>query len=136
MNATQSDWLALVGRITVAILFLQNALGWITGGLDGPIKGAATMGVPVANIAVPLALAILIVGSLSVLLGFYMRLGALALALFTLLAFVFFHRYWEKPEAAMATDRIHFFKDLALTGCLLFMAAFGPGRLSIDARRA
>src|SRR4051812_40155577 len=91
MNATRADWLALIGRLAVGILFLQNALGWLTGGLDGPIKGAASVGVPMANIAVPLALAILILGSLSMIAGFYMRLGALALALFTLLAFLFFH---------------------------------------------
>ena len=138
MNTTHNDWLALIGRILMAVLYINTSIGWLTGnnGLQGPITAAANAGMPLANIAVPIGLAIMILGSLSLILGFYMRLGALGLALFTLLAFAFFHRFWEKPDAAAAGDKVHFFKDLALFGAQLFMAAFGPGRLSVDARRA
>jgi putative oxidoreductase len=135
MNSTRADWLALMGRTLPAILFLNTAIGWI-GNLQGPINAAANVGVPVANIAVPLALVIMVVGSLCLIAGFYARLGALGLLVFTLLAFIFFHRYWEKPAAAAAGDKVHFFKDLALCGNFLYIMAFGAGGISLDARRS
>jgi putative oxidoreductase len=131
MNATLNDWTALIGRILLAVLYLNTAISWIP---NMPTAAAAGVGVPLPEIAVPLAFAFMVAGGLSLVLGFYMRWGALALALFTFLALAFFHRYWEKPAAAAGGDKVHFFKDLALVGALLFMSAFGPGRLSLDAR--
>lgn len=135
MTQTQMDWAALLGRFLLALIFLQGGIGW-AGNLAGPTTAAANAGVPLANVAVPLAMVIQIVGALMVITGFYTRLGALGLLLFTVLAIVFFHRYWEKADGAANADRVQFFKDLALAGGLIVLGAFGPGRLSIDARRA
>jgi putative oxidoreductase len=134
MSQTQIDWVALVGRVLLALIFLLGGLGW-AGNLAGPTAAAANAGVPLANIAVPLAMIIQIVGALMVIGGFYTRLGALGLLVFTFLALIFFHRFWEKADAAAAGDRIQFLKDLALCGGLMVVIAFGPGRLSVDARR-
>ncbi len=134
MNQTRLDWAALLGRFLLALIFLQGGIGW-AGNLAGPTAAAANAGVPLANVAVPLAMVLQIVGALMVISGFYTRLGALGLLLFTVLAIVFFHRFWEKADAAANADRVQFFKDLALCGGLMVVMAFGPGRLSIDARR-
>ncbi|MGH9197190.1 MAG: DoxX family protein, partial [Acidimicrobiia bacterium] len=43
--------------------------------------------------------------------------------------------FWAVPEAEMQGQMIHFLKNIAMIGGLMFVAAFGPGPLSFDARR-
>jgi putative oxidoreductase len=59
----------------------------------------------------------------------------LALAAFTLLATVLFHNYWAMPADQQMMQQLMFMKNLAITGGLLVLFAFGPGSLSLDARR-
>ena len=57
------------------------------------------------------------------------------LAVFTVLAAVFFHKYWAAADAAeVMKQQINFNKNIAIAAGLLGFAAFGPGRLSIDKR--
>jgi putative oxidoreductase len=131
----QTDWAMLVGRIILVLLFLIGGIGWATGKLDGAITAAASVGVPMANILVPIAMVVQIVGALMVIAGFHARLGALGLLVFTFVTLMFFHRFWEKTGQPASADQVTFFKDLALCGGLLYIVAAGAGRLSIDARR-
>jgi len=55
---------------------------------------------------------------------------AAALALFTLATALLFH-----VNLADQNQFIHFFKNLAITGGLLQVVAFGAPRLSLDSRR-
>lgn len=134
MNSPQADLAALVGRIFLAVLFLTGGISQI-GNLQGATAYATANGLPLANIAVIIGIVLQIGGALALILGFYTRLGAFALFLFTAAAIVFFHRFWEKTGQAAMMDQIQFFKDLALCGGFLVVMAFGPGRLSLDARR-
>jgi Cu+-exporting ATPase len=62
--------------------------------------------------------------------------AAAALALFTAVAAFFFHDYWSLPADQQMMQQLMFGKNLAITGGLLAFAAFGAGRLSLDAKRA
>jgi putative oxidoreductase len=55
------------------------------------------------------------------------RLAALALAVFSLVAALFFH-----AELGDQNQMIHFLKNIAIAGGLLQVAAFGGGPVSID----
>ena len=57
------------------------------------------------------------------------------MAAFTLLATVLFHNYWAMPADQQMMQQLMFMKNLAITGGLLVLFAFGPGSLSLDARR-
>jgi putative oxidoreductase len=57
------------------------------------------------------------------------------MAVFTVVAGFFFHKYWAAaPEQAML-QQIMFFKNIAIAGGLLMMTAFGAGAWSLDGRR-
>ena len=75
-------------------------------------------------------------GGLALVTGFYTRQAALVLAGFTLLTAFVFHAFWAAPEAAKMMQQINFLKNLSIAGGMLVLAAFGPGRLSIESRRA
>jgi putative oxidoreductase len=74
-------------------------------------------------------------GGLALLLGWGTRWAALALAGFTLVASLFFHNFWAMPADQVMLQQLMFFKNIAVAGGLLVLAAFGAGALSVDAKR-
>jgi putative oxidoreductase len=75
-----------------------------------------------------LAIVVQIVPPLMVLFGYKTRYAALILAGFCIIAPSLFH-----ADFANRSEVEHFFLDFATTGGFLFMFAYGPGSLSLDA---
>jgi putative oxidoreductase len=86
-------------------------------------------GIP--GILLPLVIILEFGGGLALIVGLFTRWAALALAIFSLLAAVFFH-----TNFADQMQSIMFMKNLAIAGGLLLLVRHGGGELSIDARRA
>jgi putative oxidoreductase len=133
-NALQNP-LALLGRILIAILFVPAGWGKIMG-FAGTVGYISSVGLPAAQLAAVAAIVVELGGGLAILFGFGTRIAALALALFTLVASFFFHAYWAVPAEAAMMQQLMFFKNVAIAGGLLGLAAFGAGAFSVDARRA
>ncbi len=91
---------------------------------------------PLPTLGAVLALVVEIAGSLALLLGWGTRLAAGVLALFTLAASFFFHAYWAVPADQAFVTQLLFFKNIAVVGGLLVLAAQGAGGWSLDARKA
>jgi putative oxidoreductase len=70
---------------------------------------------------------------LAVLLGWYARFGALALALFLVPVTVIFHDFWTYQGQAAESQMQHFAKNVTIIGGLLTLAAAGAGRFAVDA---
>ena len=85
--------------------------------------------------AAAVAAAVEVLGSLALIFGFGTRFAALALAVFTLVASFFFHAYWSLPADKQMMQQLMFFKNVAVSGGLLALVAFGAGGWSLDARR-
>jgi putative oxidoreductase len=83
------------------------------------------------------AIVFLLVGSVSVILGFKARFGATLLLVFLALATYYFHDFWtfDDPQARQM-QTIQFMKNLGLMGAMLFIMANGAGVMSVDAARA
>ncbi|WP_439587230.1 DoxX family protein [Hydrogenophaga sp.] len=133
MNALQNP-LALIGRILLAILFVPAGFDKI-GGFSGMVGYSTSMGLPLPEVGVAIALVIELIGGLALLVGFGTRIAAIALAVFTLVASFYFHAYWALPAEQQMMQQLMFFKNIAITGGLLAFAAFGAGAYSVDARR-
>lgn len=131
-NALQNP-LALTGRLLLALLFLPAGVGKLTG-FAGTVGYIATAGLPMPQVAAALALVVEIVGGAALIAGFGTRIAALVLALFTLAASFFFHNYWAMPADQQFVQQLLFFKNIAVTGGLLTLAAWGGGAWSVDAR--
>ena len=121
--------LSFVGRILLALLFIPA--GWSKiGGFDKTVAYIASKNVPLPDAAA--AIAIVIELGLGVLLavGFLTRWAALGIAFFTVVISFIFHPFWAEPSQAQA-----FFKNIAVVGGLLTVAAWGAGGWSIDNER-
>jgi putative oxidoreductase len=129
------DTLALIGRIVLAWFFVPAGFGKIMG-FAGTVGYATSAGLPMPQVGVAIALAIELIGGLMLLVGFKTRWAALALAVFCVVAALFFHNYWAVAEAQQMMQKLNFTKNLAIAAGLLGFAAFGAGRWSLDGRRA
>jgi putative oxidoreductase len=134
MSQSVQDALNLAARLLIVALFLPAGIGKLTG-FDGTVGYVASAGLPLPAVGAVLALVVEIAGSLALLAGFGTRIAALVLAVFTLAASFFFHAYWAVPADQAYVTQLLFFKNIAVAGGLLALAANGAGRWSLDARR-
>jgi len=120
--------IALTGRILLALMFVISGFNKINA-YGGTQQYMEAFGVP--GTLLPLVILLELVGGLMIAAGFFTRITALALAGFTLVAAVLFHANFSDQ-----VQTIFFMKNLSIAGGFLMLAAFGPGILSVDARRA
>ena len=133
MNTFQ-DTLALAGRILLASLFVLSGYNKIVG-FDGTVGYIASGGLPMPAVVAVLTILLELVGGLLLVVGWLTRPVALAIAAFTLLAAFMFHAYWSVSDAARMGQYLSFWKNMSIAGGMLVLAAFGPGTISLDARR-
>lgn len=133
MSKSVQSGLTLAARILLVALFLPAGIGKLTG-FTGTVGYISSVGLPLPGVAAAVALIVEIVGSLALLVGFGTRFAALALAAFTLVASFFFHAYWAVPADQAFVTQLLFFKNIAVVGGLLALAANGAGQFSLDAR--
>ena len=125
--------LALAGRLLFVALFLPEGIGKINdfGGIAEYISSA---GLPFPSLGAGIAIAVEVGGSLALLAGFQTRLAAAAMAIFTIAAAGFFHKFWALSGNDAVVEHIMFFKDLAIAGGLCLLVAFGAGEWSMDSK--
>lgn len=134
MSNTYQNALNLLGRILLAALFLPAGISKLTG-FSGTVGYIASVGLPLPALAAAVAVLVEIAGSVALLAGFGTRVASLVLAVFTLVASVCFHAYWSAPAEQAFVVQLLFFKNIAVVGGLLVLAAQGAAGWSMDARR-
>ena len=85
-----------------------------------------------ARIAACGAIVFLLVGSVSVIIGYKARIGAVLLLTFLVLASYWFHAFWNLQGQAQQEQMIQFMKNLSIMGAMLFIAGNGAGPMSVD----
>lgn len=134
MFATLQNPLNLAGRLLIAALFLPAGIGKITG-FAGTVGYIGSVGLPLPALGAALAIAVEVLGSIALIVGYQTRIAAVVLGLFTLVASFFFHAYWSVPAEQAFVQQLMFFKNVAVVGGLFILAAQGAGAWSLDAKR-
>jgi len=129
ITARMSGTIPLAGRILIAVLFLMSGAAKLATPA-ATIAYIHSVGLPFAPLGLALAVLIEIGGSAALIVGYRTRLVAFVMAGFAIATALAFHR-----NLADQNQLIHFFKNVSIAGGLLQVAAFGGGRLSLDARR-
>jgi len=133
----------LIGRILLALMFLTSGFPKLVdpAGTAGMIAGA---GLPAATALAYLAGIFELVTGLFILVGFQTRITAYLLAVFCVFTALVFHsgaiNVPDFPEGANGLltvfNGLMMWKNITIAGGFLILAAFGPGLISVDARRA
>ena len=133
LNSLQNP-LSLMGRVLLALLFIPAGFGKISG-FAGTVGYIASKGVPLPELCAAIAVGVELGLGLLLLVGFQTRWAALGIAFFTFVISFIFHDYWAAPAAQMMMQQQAFFKNIAVVGGLLTVAAWGAGGWSVDAKR-
>ncbi|PFH10021.1 putative oxidoreductase [Collimonas sp. PA-H2] len=114
------------GRILLASLFVISGVLKIVGFSD-VVGYMDRIGVPFATLAVLAAILIEAGGGLAILSGWRVRPVAVAVAVFTAIATLTAHRFWQADPAGMQNQLNHFLKNISIIGALLMLAATDEG---------
>jgi putative oxidoreductase len=134
MNNPTKNLLSLAGRVMIAMIFLMSAVGNKIPNFSNVAGYMASEGVPMPQVAMTGAIVFLIVGSLSVILGYKVEIGASLLLVFLALATYYFHDFWTFDGQDRQMQTIQFMKNLSLMGTMVFLIANGSGRWGLDAK--
>lgn len=125
---------ALAGRALIALIFLRSAAEKI-GNFGGTAAMMAAKGMPYVEFLLACTIVLELVAGVLLVLGWKIRWAAGALIVFLVPATLIFHNYWAADAAQLANQSNHFYKNVAILGSLIFLAAVGAGPLSVDHRR-
>ena len=116
-------YLPLAARICLSLIFLKAGISHIFG-YGGTVEMMAGQGLPVPDLLLIFTIAFQILGGLSLLLGYKVKIGSILLILFLIPATLVFHN--------PTSDINGFLKNIGLIGGLLMVIYAGAGALSID----
>jgi len=128
------DVLLPIGRLMIGWIFVQS--GWRK--VMDPNAFAATLvprGVPegAATVLGWIGSYVEFIGGLLVMFGLGGRYAALLMLLFTIIATIIGHRFWEHTNPAeYRSQHSNFFKNLTMAGGLVVLYVAGPGRIALD----
>ena len=130
----RKDELLLLARVLLMALFVVFGLDKFLN-FSGTAAYMASVGLPLPTFAAFTALVMEFFVGIAILLGFYTRPLALALALYTVITALIGHRYWAITDPGIRLDTmIHFYKNMSVTGGLLLLCVTGAGKYSLDRR--
>jgi len=124
----------LIGRFALAWFFLSEVYTR-AGAWEANVSLMALKQVPAPQLLFALAILVMILGGLSLVLGFHVRPGAMLLFGFTVISSVMMHDYWHLKDAAVrAADYEIFARNVAISGGLLLIIGLGAGPFALDNR--
>lgn len=120
----------LSGRILYSLIFVSSGLFHFS---KEAVIQANLRSVPFAEILVPVAGIMAILGGLSIAFGYKAKTGAILLTVFLIPVTLFMHNFWSgESSVPVQIQMAAFMKNIALLGTALFISYFGSGSFSID----
>ena len=132
--ARHADVLALIGRLCIGALFLPDAYGKITN-FSNFAASLGPKGLPFPTVWAVLAIIAVGFGAIGTILGYRVRLAAVLLIAFCVMANATSHQFWALEGATRMAQYSAFIKNTALIGGLIFLWIHGGGRFGVDGRR-
>jgi putative oxidoreductase len=116
------DWVLLIGRILFATQFLTAGLGFHLRQRAMATEYARSQGAPLPELTVPGTGVVILVAGAMVILGFWVDLAALALAVCVLGFAYWMHAFWKLDDPMeKANQMAHFFKNVQIAGGALIL---------------
>lgn len=116
------DVIVLIARILFAAIFIASGIGHLTQS-EAMAGYAKSVGVPAAKLSVIVSGVLMVVGSLSVILGVWGDLGSLMILVAVAPIAFLMHRFWTADGEARMNEQIQFNKTISLAGGALALFA-------------
>jgi len=121
------EYVALAARICLCLIFFKAGVSHIIG-FGETVEMMGNKGLPLANILLAGTVIFQLLGAISLLLGYKVKIGSILLIVFLIPASLVFHNPIADPS--QIND---FLKNIGLIGGLLMIIYSGPGSLSMKA---
>jgi putative oxidoreductase len=121
-----------LGRSAIAFFFLTEA--WMKlASFETTAALLRSENVPAAAALLVVAVTIMVLGGLSLILGYHVRHGALLLFAFTVIVTVLLHAYWTVTDSSGRIAEFEIFiRNMAVAGGLLVIVGMGSGPFAFD----
>lgn len=119
-------YIPLAARICLCLIFFKAGVSHVFG-FGETVEMMTNQGLPLANILLAGTVFFQILGAVSLLLGYQVKIGSILLIIFLIPASLVFHNPIADPS--QIND---FLKNIGLIGGLLMLIYAGSGALSID----
>ena len=122
-----------IGQVLFAALFITSGIGHFAK-LEAMTGYAQYKKLPAAKLGVMASGLFFLVGGILIVIGTYIDLGALLIAITLVLAAVIFHNFWKETDAnTKMQEQIAFNKDISLAGAALILVALvASGAVTAD----
>jgi putative oxidoreductase len=132
-SAEASGPIVLLGRLLFFLIFVMSSPRHF---MSQTIAYAASQGVPMASIAVPISGVLALAGGLSILLGYRAKIGAWLIVLFLAGVTPLLHNFWAVSDPMMHQMQfVMFMKNVSMIGGALLLTQLGSGPWSLDNRK-
>ncbi len=125
------SFLPVSGRIFISFIFLIAGIGKILA-WHTYMNILSTKLIPFDPLVLLVAISVEILGGLSILLGYKIRYTGMILFLYLLPVSLIMHNFWAFNGMQFTNQFIHFLKNLAIMGGMLYLAHYGAGPYSVD----
>ena len=114
--------LLIIGRVLFSLIFLGAGIGHLAQP-GATAEYAASRGVPAAGLLARISGVLIAAGGLGVILGVWMDLAALGLAVYVLVAAIMVHHFWSDDEPTRTAEMSMFMKNVSIAGAGLILFA-------------
>jgi putative oxidoreductase len=125
-GVSQMEYLPLVARICLGLFFFKTGVSHVFG-FGETVEMMTNQGLPLANILLAGTVFFQILGGVSLLLGYQVKISSILLIIFLITASIVFHN--PIVDWGQIND---FLKNIGLINGLLMLIYTGSGALSID----
>jgi len=129
---------SVLGRILLCAVFIAALTGHAFPDVHSLASLAAEEGIAAPTWGLVGSVLLIVLGSLSIIVGYKPRLGASLLLVFLLLSTFYFHGFgfWTVVNAQVRQQHImQLTVNLSMIGAMLFIIANGTGQMSFDSNR-
>jgi len=117
------EYLFVLGRILLGGYFVMSGFNHFKN-LDMLAGYAQSKGVPMHKASVLLTGLMMLLGGLGILLGVYIQLSIILLAVFLVVTTFKMHQYWKVSDPMYKMgEQVNFYKNLGLLGAVLMLLA-------------
>jgi len=125
------EFLFLLGRILYAMIFIMSGFGHLTR-TKAMAEYAKSKGVPAPGLATVGTGILILLGGLSILLGYQPQVGAVLLIIFLVPTSLMMHNFWAvKDQMQKQLEMVNFLKNIAMTGAALLFLNISQWPLSL-----